>query len=121
MYARMVTSRVKPHKLDEMTAFYRNTLRPLLNCQPGCKGFFVLNNLEAQEEVTITFWENLTDMEGFNVNLAPLKDKIASLLAEVPEVQILRVALPEDVHPLGMVSLSEAALGLRTEDPFSRS
>ena len=121
MYARMVTSRVKPHKLDELTAFYKNTLLPLLNCQPGCKGFFVLNDRQAHQEISITFWENLIDMDDFNVNLAPLKNRIALLLADAPEVQILQVAVPEDVHPLGVVSLSEAALGLRTEDPFSRS
>jgi len=120
MYARMVTSHVKPNKLNEMTTLYQKTLLPLIEHQPGYKGIFVLNDPVLNKEVSITLWEKLVDMEAFNVNLLGLKDRIASLLAEAPEIEIFQVAIPEEVQPMSEIALSETSLGIRIEDPFSR-
>jgi len=120
MYARMVTSQVKPNKLNEMTTLYKNTLLPLIEHQPGCRGVFVFNDPEVNKEVSVTLWEKLVDMEAFNVNLLVLRDRIAPLLAEAPEVEIFQVAIPEEIHPMREIALSETSLGIRIEDPFSR-
>lgn len=119
MYARMVTSYVKPNKLDKMTALYKESLLPLIEHQPGFKGIFVLNDREENKEVSVTLWERLVDMETFNVNLLKLKDEIAPLLATAPEVEIFQVAIPEDFKPLEDIAMSESSLGIRIEDPFS--
>lgn len=120
MYARMVTSYVKPNKLDAMTAVYRNRLLPLIKRQPGFKGIFVLTGPEVNKEVSITLWEKLVDMEAFNVNLLALKDEIASLLASGPEVEIFQVVVPEDPRPTDIFPISEMSLGVRIETPFSK-
>ena len=120
MYARMVTSHVRPNKLNELTTIYQETLLPLIEHQPGCSGIFVFNNPDEDKEISITLWERLVDMEAFNVNLLVLKDRIAPLLVEAPEVEIFQVAIPRDVEPLSHVPLSETSLGIRIEDPFSR-
>lgn len=120
MYARMVTSHAKPNKLNEMTALYKKILLPLVEHQPGCKGIFIFNNPDENKEVSVTLWEKLVDMEAFNVNLLVLKDKIAPLLAEAPEVEIFEVMIPEDIQPVHPIALSETSLGIRIEDPFSR-
>ncbi len=119
MYARMVTSHVRPNKLNELTTLYQKTLLPIIEHQPGYKGIFVLNDPELNKEVSITLWERLVDMEAFNVNLLKLKDKIASLLIEAPEVEIFQVAIPEEVKAMSAIALSETSLGIRIEDPFS--
>jgi heme-degrading monooxygenase HmoA len=121
MYARMVTSDVKPQKLLKMTALYRDTLLPLVEYQPGFKGIFVFTNLEENKEVSITFWENLIDMEDFDSHLLPLQDKITSFLSAAPQVEIFQVVVPEDVQPIDDIALSEASLGIRIEDPFSKA
>ena len=120
MYARMVTSRMRPNKLNEMTTLYQNTLLPLIEHQPGYKGIFVLNDPDLNKQISITLWEKLVDMEAFNVNLLGLKDKIAPLLAEAPEIEIFQVAIPEEVESMSAIALSETSLGIRIEDPFSR-
>ena len=120
MYARMVTSHVRPNKLNELTTLYQKILLPLIDHQPGCKGIFVFNNPDENKEVSITLWDRLVDMEAFNVNLLALRDKIASLLLEAPEIEIFQVAIPQDVKPLSAIALSETSLGIRIEDPFSR-
>ena len=119
MYARMVTSHVRPNKLNEMTTIYRKALLPLIEHQPGFRGIFVFNNPDEDKEVSITLWERLVDMEAFNVNLLALKDKIAPLLAEAPDIEIFQVAIPQDVQPTREIALSETSLGIRIEDPFS--
>ncbi len=120
MYARMVTSRVKPNKLSELTTLYQKTLLPIIEHQPGYKGIYVLNDPDLNKEVSITLWERLVDMEAFNVNLLKIKDQIAPLLAEAPEVEIFQVVIPEEVEPMRVIALSETSLGIRVEDPFSR-
>ncbi len=118
MYARMVTSRMKPNKLNEMTTLYQNTLLPLIEHQPGYKGIFVLNDPDLNKQISITLWEKLVDMEAVNVNLLGFRDKIAPLLAEAPEVEIFQVAIPEEVESMSAIALSETSLGIRIEDPY---
>jgi heme-degrading monooxygenase HmoA len=116
----MVTSHVKSQTLQKMTALYRDTILPLVEYQPGFKGIFVFNNPEENKEVSITFWENLADMEDFDIHLVPLQDEITSFFSAAPQVEIFQVVVPEDVKPVDHIALSEASLGIRIEDPFSK-
>jgi hypothetical protein len=112
MYARMVTSYVKPNKLDELTAVCRDKLLPLIEHQPGFNGLFIMNDPLANKEVTLTFWERIVDMEAFNVNLLALKDAILPLLAQAPEVEIFEVMVPEEVSLGHAVAFSETSVGV---------
>lgn len=120
MYARMVTSFVRPNRLNALTALYQNTLLPLIKRQPGFKGIYVMNDSEINKEVFITLWERLVDMEAFNVHLLALKDEIAPLLTSIPEIEIFQVVALDEVLLTDAIALSETALGLRIEDPFDR-
>lgn len=112
MHARMVTSYVKPNKLSELTAVCRDKLLPLIEHQPGFNGIFVMNDILANKEVTITIWERIVDMEAFNVNLLALKDDILPLLTQAPEVEIFEVVVPEEVKLTGAIAFSEMFLGI---------
>ena len=112
MYARMVTSYVKPNKLDELTAICREKLLPLIEHQPGFNGLFIMNEPLANKEVTVTFWERIVDMEAFNVNLLALKDAIFPLLAQAPEVEIFEVMVPGDDKRAVAISFSETSVGV---------
>jgi len=117
MYARMVTSYVRHHQLDAMTAVYRRKLLPMIENQPGFKGIFVFNDPDCCKEVSITLWERLVDMEAFNVNLLALKEEIVPLLETAPEVEIFQVVVPEDFNALHP-PLSESSLGIRIGESF---
>lgn len=119
MYARMVTSHVKPHLLDKIEAVYKEDLLPLIEHQPGFKGIFVMHDQASNKEVSITLWENIAYMEAFNVYLLSLKDEFTPLLASVPEVEIFQVVVPGEPAPMDVIALSESSLGIRIEDPFS--
>ena len=117
MYARVVTSYVLPHKLNEMTVLYQETLLPLIEHQSGFKGIFVLTNPQTNKEVSITMWETKNAMAAFNANLIPLADHFLPLLAEAPAVEIFEVSLPLNGKPEPLL-LSEASLGLHIVNPF---
>lgn len=119
MYARMVTSFIKPHQKRDMETLYKDELLPLIEHQPGFKGIFVLNDPETNREISITLWEKAVDMESFNVYLLALREKFTPLLASAPEVEIFEVFLPEEPEPAEVIALSESSLGIRIEDPFS--
>ena len=118
MYARVVTSQVLPHKLNEMTVAYEETLLPIIEQQPGFKGIFVLTNAQTNKEVSITMWETKADMEAFNANLIPLADQFIPLLYKAPDVEIFEVSLPLNCKPEHGMLLSEASLGLHIVNPF---
>ena len=121
MYARMVTSQVKPHQLDQMEAVYKDDLLPLIEHQPGFKGIFVMHDPESNKEVSITLWENIVDMEAFNVYVLSLKDAFTPLLATAPDIEIFQLVVPEEPEPVEVIALSESSLGIRIEDPFSQA
>ena len=118
MYARVVTSHVLPHKLNEMTVLYQETLLPLIEQQPGFKGIFVLTSSQTNKELSITMWETKADMAAFNASLIPLTTHFVPLLAEAPDVEIFEVSLPLDGKPEHEMFLSEASLGLHIVSPF---
>ena len=118
MYARMVTSFVKPYQLENMTAIYREKLLPMLEIQPGFKGLYVFNDADMNKEISITLWDRLVDMEAFNVNLLALRDEIVPLLKKAPDVQIFDVAIPAADKPFP-IGFNEMSLGVRIENPFT--
>jgi len=118
MYARIVTSQVRPGKLNEMTRLYQRTLRPVLEHQPGFKDILVFKNPETNKEISVTLWHTMADMEAFDIDHAPLLEKFAPFLSAAPTVEIFEVSLPPKLSSLHDVPFSESSLGLRVEEPF---
>lgn len=117
MYARMVTLYIRPNKIDDMGALFQNKLLKLLTRQAGFKGMFVLKRPQENKEVCITLWDNLVDLENFNISYSLLKDEIVPLLTAVPEVEIFQVVVPEEARPDDIVTFSESSLGIHIVNP----
>lgn len=117
MFGRMATLYVKPDKVDEMNTLFQEMILPLMKKQAGFKGIFILNKPGEHKEICLTLWENMIDMETFNIRYMSLKDEIVPLLTLAPEIEIFHVVVPEDAEPPGL-TMSESSLGIRIQSPF---
>ena len=62
MYARVITTQVKPGAMEEATNIYESSIVPAMNKQPGFKGARLLVNADINAAVSMTFWEPEADM-----------------------------------------------------------
>jgi heme-degrading monooxygenase HmoA len=123
MYARVLTARVKPGKLDEMARLYQDLVVPFAEQQPGFKGLFMLTSLDKDKEVSVSLWETEAEMAAFGREcFARVVDQFSVLLAAPPDVEIYKVRLPAEVSQAPHhMRLSESSLGVRLVEPFDKN
>jgi heme-degrading monooxygenase HmoA len=64
MYARVVTSQLKPGKRDEWIAILRDSIVPAVKQQKGFKGFVVLADPNADKGIAYSVWETEADLKA---------------------------------------------------------
>ncbi|MBP8000450.1 MAG: antibiotic biosynthesis monooxygenase [Chloroflexi bacterium] len=120
MYARIVTSLVKPGHLQALTTLYQDEIVPIIALQPGFNQLLVLRNRETQQEISIALWDTEADMDAFSAHyLPPLMAKFTPLLAAAPKIEIHHLCCQAKAHPVAHpLQMGEASLGLHIEDPL---
>ncbi|GAC1363120.1 MAG: hypothetical protein NVSMB38_45560 [Ktedonobacteraceae bacterium] len=67
MYARVTFGQTPPEKLDELSQIVHNSILPVMQQQPGFKGFLALTDAGTGKGITISIWEteaNVQESEG---------------------------------------------------------
>ncbi len=64
MYARVVTSQLKPGAIDEWIAILRDSIVPAAKQQKGFKGFIVLADRSANKGIAYSMWETEADLKA---------------------------------------------------------
>ncbi|HLE03681.1 MAG TPA: antibiotic biosynthesis monooxygenase [Anaerolineales bacterium] len=95
MYARTGVSRMKPGKMDEAIAIYRDSVVPLLTQQRGFKGLYWLADRKTDKYTVITLWESEADMTATETSglLQEVISKFAPFVAEQTAIDRYEVAL----------------------------
>jgi heme-degrading monooxygenase HmoA len=95
MYARTGVSRMKPGKMDEAIAMYRDSVVPLLKEQKGFKGLYWLVDRKTDKYTVITLWETEPDMAVTETSglLQEVISKFAPFVAEQTAIERYEVAL----------------------------
>lgn len=118
MFARLMTTKVKPGQLQAVTNFYLQEVLPVLEQQAGFNHLLVLRNPETEQEMSVCIWDNLEEMNEFSRHQLPhLMNHFTPLIAAVPTVEIYQVCCQSDARPLSeRIQLGETSLGVRIED-----
>ena len=66
MYARIITSQLKPGTFDQATAIWRESITPSLEHQPGFKGGYMSGDRYTGKGMVITLWETEADATAMN-------------------------------------------------------
>ncbi len=95
MHARTGVSRMKPGKMDEAIAMYRDSVVPLLKEQKGFKGLYWLADRKTDKYAVITLWETEPDMTATETSglLQEVISKFAPFVAEQTAIERYEVAL----------------------------
>ena len=95
MYARTGVSRMKPGKMDEAIAMYRDSVVPLLQEQKGFKGLYWLVDRKTDKYTVMTLWETEPDMAVTETSglLQEVISKFAPFVAEQTAIERYEVAL----------------------------
>ena len=84
MYARLTTIWLPPSRLEEAVRFFRESVVPAMQPQPGLHGVWLLVDRPAGKQVAIGLWETEADLNATNFLYQELRDKIGSLYAGPP-------------------------------------
>ena len=95
MYARTGVSRMKPGKMDEAIAMYRDSVLPLLKQQKGFKALYWLADRKTEKYTVLTLWDSEADMTATETSglLQEVISKFAPFVAEQTTIDRYEVAL----------------------------
>jgi heme-degrading monooxygenase HmoA len=95
MHARTGVSRMKPGKMDEAIAMYRDSVLPLLKQQKGFKRLYWLVDRKTDRYTVVTLWESEADMTATETSglLKEVVSKFAPFTAEETTIARYEVAL----------------------------
>ncbi len=71
MFARLVTTHLKPGKFDLVTRKFEEKVIPLLKKQPGFRDEVSFFDKERNESVAISFWDTEADERKYDLNAYP--------------------------------------------------
>ena len=86
---------MKPGKMDEGVAFYRDSILPTLKQQKGFRGLYWLADHKTAKYTVITLWETEDDMVATETSglLQEVITKFAEFVAAPPAIERYEVAL----------------------------
>lgn len=93
MYARLVTTHLKPGKFDLATRKFEEKIIPMLRMQKGFRDEVSFFDKEKNESVAISFWDDEADLRKYEKDAYPEMVKVLSDTFEgTPEVRRFEVA-----------------------------
>lgn len=94
MYARIITAKVKPEKLNEFPAAFSELALPDTTQEPGFKGIYLMKNSSQNRIIGVVLWETeadaLASVESFQSRRMP---QLTPYLADLPTAETLEVVL----------------------------
>ncbi len=105
MYARVVTIRVRPEKMEECIRIFRERNAPSIAAQPGFHHGHWWVDRATGRATSVTFWENEADERASRANIAGLVERMAEVLAS-DEVDQEICEVVHDQYPPGQAESS---------------
>lgn len=101
MYARSTTMRVRPEAVDDLTAFVRDDVMPMVTQLDGCVGVSALSDRETGRCIITSAWETEDAMHASAERVRPSRERAAERFGATPEVQEWEIAVLHRAHRAG--------------------
>ena len=101
MYARSTTMRVRPEAVDDLTAFVRDDVMPMVTQLGGCVGVSALSDRETGRCIITSAWETQDAMHASAERVRPSRERAAERFGATPEVQEWEIAVLHRAHRAG--------------------
>jgi heme-degrading monooxygenase HmoA len=93
MFARVVTSQMKPDKAEDAVALWQEKLMPMIKGMNGFRGAYLLGDPASGHGLTITLWESKEDAQILAETFAKNIAHFADLMVAEPSVAEYEVML----------------------------
>jgi len=93
MYARSTTMRVRPEMLDDLIAYIRDDVMPMVTNLDGCVGLSLLSDRDTGRCIATSAWETDSAMDASAERVAASRERAAEMFGGTPEVQQWEIAL----------------------------
>jgi quinol monooxygenase YgiN len=101
MYARSTTMRVRPEAVDDLTAFVRDDVMPMVTQLDGCIGLSVLSDPGTGRCIVTSAWETEDAMHASAERVRASREQVAERFGTTPEVQEWEIAVLHRAHRAG--------------------
>ena len=101
MYARSTTMRVRPEAVDDLTAFVRDDVMPMVTQLDGCVGLSVLSDRDTGRCIVTSAWETEDAMHASAERIRASREQVAERFGTSPEVQEWQIAVLHRAHRAG--------------------
>jgi heme-degrading monooxygenase HmoA len=95
VYARIITSQLKPGTLQEATSIWRESIVPSLKNTQGFRGGYMNSDPHTGKGMVVTLWETQADANAMNSS-GQYQESIAlfaNLLESKPNLELLEVTV----------------------------
>jgi heme-degrading monooxygenase HmoA len=97
MYARSTTMRVSPGAVDDLTAYIRDEVMPMVTQLDGCVGISLLIDRDGRCIVT-SAWETEEAMHDSAERVRESRERVAEMFGVTPEMQEWEIAVLHRAH-----------------------
>jgi hypothetical protein len=101
MYARSTTVRADPASLDDLIAYIRDDVLPMVTGLDGCVGLSLLTDRGSGRCITTSAWETAEAMRASADHVRSSRDRAAERFGLTPEVREWEIAVLHRAHRAG--------------------
>ena len=101
MYARSTTMRVGPETLDDLIAYIRDDVMPMVTHLDGCVGLSLLTDRDTGRCIATSAWETDHAMHASAEQVSASRERAAEVFGGTPEVQEWEIAVLHRAHRAG--------------------
>ena len=101
MYARTTTMRVSPETFDDLIAYIRDDVMPMVTHLDGCIGLSLLTDRDTGRCIATSAWETDSAMHASAEQVGASRTRAAEMFGATPEVQEWEIAVLHRAHRAG--------------------
>ena len=98
MYARSTTMRVRPEAVDDLIAFVRDDVMPMITELDGCVGLSVLSDRDTGRCIVTSAWGTADAMHASAERIRASRERAAERFGTTPEIQEWEIAVLHREH-----------------------
>ncbi len=101
MYARSTTMRARPESVDDLVAYMRDDVMPMVTQLEGCIGLSLLTDRDSGRCIATSAWETEEAMRASAERVRESRDRAAEMFGVTPEIQEWEIAVLHRAHRAG--------------------
>jgi quinol monooxygenase YgiN len=101
MYARSTTMHPRPEVVDDVTAYVRDEVMPMVTALDGCIGLSLMTDRDTGRCIATSAWDTEEAMRASAERVSASRERAATMFGVTPEVEEWEIAVLHRAHRAG--------------------